>query len=175
MYWNKWLSETLKRAIVGSQLWCRQMKQRINWSREFLLLLRSSFKQKISFPLFWREIEKSGRIRWKISILPKPEKLWLKDEDWGGGGCWKSWRQLWLGVKKKSAGRDSKRVSLRNINQHQTLGLFGANVLNSIQWIWPDFKLEIIWMRHVYMYLFISPFTKRSKRNYRLLPPWDKW
>lgn len=162
MYWNKWLSETLKRAIVGSQLWCRQMKQRINWSREFLLLLRSSFKQKISFPLFWREIEKSGRIRWKISILPKPEKLWLKDEDWGGGVVGK-------------AGGSCDWELLRNINQHQTLGLFGANVLNSIQWIWPDFKLEIIWMRHVYMYLFISPFTKRSKRNYRLLPPWDKW
>lgn len=31
-------------------------------------------------------MEKSGRIRWKISILPKPEKLWLKDEDRGGGG-----------------------------------------------------------------------------------------
>ena len=52
------------------------MKQRINWSREFLLLLRSSFKQKISFPLFWREIGKSGGVRWKISILPKLEKLW---------------------------------------------------------------------------------------------------
>lgn len=36
--------------------------------------------------MFWREIEKSGRIRWKISILLKLEKLWLKDEDWGGGG-----------------------------------------------------------------------------------------
>lgn len=160
MYWNKWLSETLKRAIVGSQLWCRQMKQRINWSREFLLLLRSSFKQKISFPLFWREIEKSGRIRWKISILPKPEKLWLKDEDWGGGGLLEKLEAAVIGSSEKiSRKRFSKRVSLRNINQHQTLGLFGANVLNSIQWIWPDFKLEIIWMRHVYMYLFISPFT----------------
>lgn len=161
MYWNKWLSETLKRAIVGSQLWCRQMKQRINWSREFLLLLRSSFKQKISFPLFWREIEKSGRIRWKISILPKPEKLWLKDEDWcGGGGLLEKLEAAVIGSSEKiSRKRFSKRVSLRNINQHQTLGLFGANVLNSIQWIWPDFKLEIIWMRHVYMYLFISPFN----------------
>lgn len=35
--------------------------------------------------MFWREIEKSGRIRWKISILLKLEKLWLKDEDRGGG------------------------------------------------------------------------------------------